>query len=375
MFDFPERLQPFLKYAFAEIDRAKKEAQKTMDVIDMGVGDPVLPTDQYILDALRDGLYLNEAFRYPTYNGEQFFREAAGEYFRNRFGVTPDSNSEIQALIGSKEGIAHFPFAVLDPGDKAAYTEPGYPVYRSAISFAGGEAIPIPLKKGNDFLPDIEQIPNGIKLLYINYPNNPTTATCSRDWLKTLVEDAHKRGYIIANDAAYVDIYEENPPSSILEIDGAKDVAIEFHSLSKPFAMTGWRIAFAVGNARLIEALGIVKKQIDSSQFKPVQFAGAKALLNPVLIEGTRDVYKRRKSLFRKALLDAGLFVHPSDATFYLWAETGGNSVEFAANLLRDKGIVCLPGAFTGPSGEGFIRFSMTLPDERVKEAAKRMEH
>ncbi len=346
-----------------------------MNVIDMGVGDPVIPTDKTIIKGLDMGLGMDEAFRYPSYNGERFYREAVHEYLSNRFNVELDVDSEITLLIGSKEGIAHLPFALLDPGDKAAYTEPGYPVYRSAIAFAGGEPLSIPLRPENGFVPDLDDIPAGIKLLFINYPNNPTSARVDKEWLTNLVHHAREHGYIIANDAAYVEIYENDPPPSILEIDGAMDCVVEFHSLSKPFAMTGWRLAFAAGNPDVIRYLGIVKKQIDSGQFKPMQRAGAAALRSPEIIENVRNIYRKRKSTFRAALEASPFFrsVHPSDATLYLWADIGGNSAEFAARLLREKGIVCLPGVFTGPSGEGFVRFSMTLPDEDVERAVARL--
>jgi len=379
MIEPSSRIKGFLEYAFAKLDEAKKEAEKKFKVIDMGVGDPDLPTDKRIQGKLIYSLGMDEAFNYPSYSGEKYFREAVRTYMINRFKVCLDPQKEILSLIGSKEGIAHLPWAIISPNSNeiGAYTEPGYPVYKSSISFAGGIPFSIPLKKENNFLPELSLIPENTKLLFINYPNNPTSATASLEFFQKVVNLANEKGFIVANDASYVDIYENEPQPSILQAENSKECAIEFHSLSKGFSMTGWRVGFAVGNEKIISYLGAIKKQIDSGIFKPIQAASAEALNNYEFTDYARKIYFDRVKRFKKALISSNLFKHVSEtkATFYVWAELKeGKSEDFAAKLLDSTGILCLPGNYMGESGEGFLRFSLTLPDNDLDEAIKRIK-
>mgnify|MGYP000468678966 CR=1 FL=1 len=249
------RLKEFSTYSFAELDSLKSELEKRIRVIDMGVGDPDFPPPKEIQGALVASLGNTQTHRYPSYQGSAQLRQAITRFFLNRYKVRLHPDKNIVVLIGTKEGIFHLPFAILNPGESSAYTEPGYPVYRAGIAFAGGEPIPVPLKEENNFILHLDYIPDGIKLLWVNYPNNPTSATVPFSFWEKLVEVAHRRKFIIANDAAYNEIYFGEKPHSILQVPGAMDVALEFHSLSKTFSMTGWRIGFIAGNAQVLNCL------------------------------------------------------------------------------------------------------------------------
>ena len=270
--EISKRLQKIPPYLFVELDRLKNEKiEKGVDVIDLGVGDPDIPTPSEIVEVAKKALEKVEYHRYPSNSGSLFFRKACADYMKRRFGVSFDPEKEIMALIGSKEGIAHFPIAFVNSGDVVLCPDPAYPVYHLGTIFADGIPYYMPLTWENEFLPDLGKIPKEVvekaKIIWLNYPNNPTGATATKEFFKELVKFAKKHNIIIAHDAAYVEIYYEDPPISIFEVEGAKDVAIEFHSLSKTFCMTGWRIGFAVGNSFLISALAKVKSNIDSGVF------------------------------------------------------------------------------------------------------------
>ena len=383
-FDLADRIKVLPPYLFAELDRKKQEKiDQGVDVIDLGVGDPDLPTPEPVVEALKRAAERPENHRYPSYVGMRSFREAVAGWYKRRFDITLDPDREVIALIGSKEGIAHFPLAFVNPGDVVLCPDPAYPVYRIGTIFAGGEPYTVPLKEENDFLPDLGSIPQEVveraKIIWINYPNNPTSADATEDFYRDLIRWAKKHNIIVASDNAYSEIYTgERRPLSILQVDGAREVAIEFHSLSKTFNMTGWRIGMAVGNEDLVKALGKVKTNIDSGQFNAVQEAGIVALNLPESeLDKLRAVYRERRKVMTEALKSAGLSPVESDVTFYVWTRVpdGYTSAEFVGRILDEAGVVCTPGAGFGEAGEGYFRISLTVPTERLIEAAKRIEN
>lgn len=378
-----KRIADLPPYLFAEIDAKKKEMRaKGVDIIDLGVGDPDIPTPKHIIDALKKAAEDPQNHRYPSYEGLFSFRAAATYWYKERFGVELDPGTEAVALIGSKEGIAHTPLAFIDPGDIGLYTDPGYPVYPTSISFACGIPYAVPLLKGNCFLPDLGAIPEDIakkaKIMFVNYPNNPTTAVADEDFYKDLVDFAVKFNILICHDAAYTEIaYEGYKPVSFLEFDGAKEVGIEFHSLSKTFNMTGWRIGFAVGNKKAIGGLGKIKTNIDSGAFQAVQVAGIEALKNyKIGLEDRIKIFQERRDIFCKGLDEAGLKYDKPLATFYVWFQVpkGLSSKEFSSRLLTEAGIIVTPGTGFGKYGEGYARVSTTFNTERIIQAVERLK-
>lgn len=378
-----KRIDQLPPYLFAEIDRKKNELiKKGVDVIDLGVGDPDIPTPNHIIEALKKAAEDPTNHTYPSYIGMMAFREAATEWYQKRFNVKLDPATEVVALIGSKEGIAHAPLAFLDPGDVALVPDPGYPVYPVATTFAGGVPYSIPLLKKNGFLPDLDSIPEEIvkkaRLIFLNYPNNPTTAVADKGFFEEVVDFAFRNNILVCHDAAYTEIaFDGYVPPSFLEVDGAMDVGIEFHSLSKTFSMTGWRIAFAAGNSRAVAGLGKIKTNIDSGVFQAVQVAGIEALNNYELgLEDRKKVYQDRINIFCKCLDEAGLDYTRPKATFYVWFDVpdGFTSSEFASRLLEEAGIVVTPGNGFGDSGEGYARVSVTFDTERIAQAAERIK-
>lgn len=370
-------------YLFAEIDAKKNEMiKKGVEVIDLGVGDPDIPTPDFIIEALKVGAEDPENHRYPSYQGMRSFRVAVADWYKERFNVDLDPDTEVIALIGSKEGIAHAPLAFIDPGDVGLFADPGYPVYPTSISFAGGEPYGVPILKENDFLPDLNAIPEDIRkraqLIFLNYPNNPTTAVAEEGFFKDVVDFASKNNILICHDAAYTEIaFDGYSPLSFLQADGAKDVGIEFHSLSKTFNMTGWRIAFAVGNKKAIAGIGKIKTNIDSGAFQAIQYAGIVALQN--YKSGLQDriqIFQERRDIFCKGLDEAGFKYHFPKATFYVWFEVpeGLTSKEFSSKLLSESGIVVTPGNGFGEYGEGYARVSTTFSTERIIQAVERLK-
>jgi LL-diaminopimelate aminotransferase len=377
-----ERVRQIPPYLFAEIDKKKAELRgKGVNLIDLGIGDPDLPTPGRIIDRLVDAARDAENHRYPSYEGMLAFRQAVAHWYEKRFDVSLDPRAEVLTLIGSKEGIAHIPLAFVDEGDHVLVPNPGYPVYRVATLFAGGTPYFMPLLRENRFLPDLSKIPTEIaeraKLMFINYPNNPTAAVAERPFFEEVVEFADKHRIIVCHDAAYSEIaYDGYRPMSLMEVEGARDVGIEFHSLSKTFNMTGWRIGSAVGNPEIIAGLGKIKTNIDSGAFQAVQIAAAEAY-NGYGIEAEEiiNTYQARRDLLVEAIRAVGLEVEPPKATFYIWASVpkGYTSAQFAAHLMEKSGIVATPGVGFGDAGEGYIRFSLTAGDDRLREAANRL--
>jgi len=376
-----QRLRSLPPYLFAEIDRIKSELrEKGARLFDLTIGDPDLPTPKRIISALKEAVEDPKHHRYPPYRGTEEFREAVSLWYRKRFGVDLDPQKEVLALIGSKEGIAHLPLALSDPGDVVLYTEPGYPVYGTTPTFFQARPYPVPLREENHFLPDLDAIParirNKAKIFFVNYPNNPTGVRGKKEFYEELIAFAHRYGILIAHDAAYSEIYEGEPPPSILSFEGSKEVAVEFHSLSKTFNMTGWRLGMVVGNPSAISALGVLKTHLDSGVFTAIQRAGTVALQLPEEeLLPIRRTYMERKRQLTSALEKAGITVIPSDTTFYIWAKVpnGFTSEGFVKKLLLDAHVAVTPGTGFGPDGEGYFRISVTAPNEEIEEAGERI--
>jgi LL-diaminopimelate aminotransferase len=373
------------KYLFAEIEEIRnKLIAQGVDVIDLSIGDPDLPTPSPIIEALYEAAKDPANHKYPSYYGMIQFRKAAAEWYFRRFGVEFDPSREVIALIGSKEGIAHIHWAFLNPGDYAIVPDPGYPVYNGATILAGGIPYKVPLKEENNFFPDFDSIPEEIakkaKIMFVNYPNNPTSATATYEQLEKAVWFAKKYEIILCSDLAYSEIYQGNEkPISIFNIPSAKEIAIEFHSLSKTFNMTGWRIGFAIGNEDIVKGLGSIKSNVDSGVFNAIQIAGIRALQLDMekYVEETRKIIENRKKNLTKALEEIGFKVYSSNATFYIWVKNpeGFSSKEISTLLLNKTGIVVTPGNGFGEYGEGYFRISVTASDERIKEAVERIKN
>jgi LL-diaminopimelate aminotransferase len=377
------RIKTLPPYLFAAIDEMKRKAvARGVDIINLGIGDPDLPTPAPIVERMRQEAGNPRHHQYPSYEGMPSFRQAVADWYRRRFGVSLDPADEVLALIGSKEGIGHVPLAFVDPGDVVLVPSPGYPVYPVGTSFAGGTPYVMPLTKANHFLPDLQAIPKDVarkaRLMFLNYPNNPTSVTAGRDFFTRVVEFADAHRIIVCHDAAYSEIYYDGrKPASFLEADGAKEVGIEFHSLSKTFNMTGWRIGFAVGNRQVLAGLGKVKSNLDSGVFQAVQEAGIVGLRDgDALAEGIRSAYQERRDVLLPGLKRIGLEVEPVYAAFYVWITVpkGFTSAAFTAHLLEKAGIVTTPGNGFGEAGEGYIRMTLCTPKERLIEAVSRME-
>ncbi len=373
------RLPPYL---FVQIDALKEQvARRGSDVIDMGVGDPDEPTPRFILEAMVRALKDARNHQYPGNRGLESFREAIARWYRARFSVSLDPSTEILPLIGSKEGIAHLPLAYVNPGDRVLIPDPSYPPYRTGTILAGGKPVAVPLLARNRFLPDLDALRRraaGAKLLFLNYPNNPTAAVADLSFYRDLVRFARRVRVPVCHDAAYSELtYGGYRHPSFLQAPGAKEVGIEFHSLSKTFNMTGWRIGWACGNREMISALAKVKSNIDSGVFQAVQVAGIRALqAPPTHLKRMLKIYEARRDLLVSALRRSGWPVDPPKATFYLWAPIpkGRSSRQVSTQLLRQAAIVATPGVGFGEIGEGYVRFSLSVPTARVREAARRIQ-
>lgn len=377
-----QRLQALPPYLFIEIDKKKRALLAAgKDVINLGVGDPDLPTHKFVIDEMAKAIYDAKNHRYPFDEGVPAFRQGAAAFMQKRFGVAVDADKNVITTIGSKDGIAHLPLAVVNPGDVVLVPQPGYPVYNTGAQFAGGVPHIMPLLEKNDFLPDLDAIPEDVKkkakLIWLNYPNNPTAATAPRAFYEKAVAMAHKYGWVIANDLAYGEVYFEEAPRSILEIPGAIDVAIEFHSLSKSFNMTGWRIGWAVGNPAVVAALGQVKGNVDSGQFNAIQVAGAAALANfdHADVKKQMAIYRERRDALHAGLTAQGWQFRKPSAGFFCWANTpkGIPSMDLCGRLIEEAYVVTVPGAGFGPAGEGFLRMALTVDVSRIKEAVERI--
>jgi LL-diaminopimelate aminotransferase len=376
------RIEAIPPYLFAEIDRKVAERKAAgVDVISFGIGDPDLPTPDFVIEELGRAARDPSTHRYPSYFGLPSFRRAIAGFYRRRFGVELDPDTQVLPLLGSKEGIAHLPWAFVDPGDQVLVTEPGYPVYEVGTILAGGEPVHIPLTAEEGWFPDFASVDRSVapraKLLWLCYPSNPTGAVATLDQLREAVRFATERDLLLAYDNAYSEItYDGFVAPSVLQAPGAMEVAIEFGSLSKIFNMTGWRIGWAVGSPPAIEALGRVKTNIDSGIFNAVQRAGVAALESGMPhLPGLLDTYRRRRDRIMEVFWEAGWKADAPKGALYVWLPTppGESSVDFTARLLDEAGVVVAPGTGYGPSGEGYIRLSLTIPDSRLEEGCERV--
>jgi LL-diaminopimelate aminotransferase len=376
-----QRIQKLPPYLFAEIDRLKREvAARGVDLINLGIGDPDTPTPAHVVDRLCEAARNQANHRYPDYEGLPSFRQAAADWMRRRYGVAADPATEVVSLIGSKEGVANMAVAFVDPGDVVLVPDPGYPVYHVGTQFNGGETYRMPLRRENAFLPDLRAIPDEVarraKLLWLNYPNNPTGAVAPRAFFEDAIRFAQRYGIVIAHDAAYAEIYYGERPPSILELPGGREVAIELHSLSKTFNMTGWRIGFAVGHRELVAGLGKVKTNVDSGVFQAVQEAAIAALAgDPAVVDRLRAMYRERRDALVEGLAAAGLPCEAPAGTFYVWVPVprGETAAGLAAKCLTEAGVVVTPGNGFGEAGEGYIRLTLCSPTARLREAAERL--
>jgi LL-diaminopimelate aminotransferase len=369
-------------YLFAEIDKMRSQLlSRGVKVIDLGVGDPDLPTPKRILKKFHKAVNDPRTHNYPPYEGIKEFRVAVAKWYKKRFNVDLDPEKEVLSLIGSKEGIAHIFLAFVDQGDYALIPDPGYPVYNVATILAGGIPYPLPLLKSNGFLPNLKAIDKEIvkkaKLLFINYPNNPTSAVAGKAFLEEAVDFCRKNNILLCSDLAYSEVsFDGFKPMSVLEIPGAKDIAVEFHSLSKTYNMTGWRIGMAVGSSFAISALSIVKTNIDSGIFKAIQLAGVEALRGPQKeIDKMNKIYAERRNLLIDGLNSLGWKMEYPKATFYVWAPVPGGftSASFVKHLLERTGVLVVSGSGYGKNGEGYFRVSITADKKKIAEAISRM--
>ncbi|MCI1273917.1 MAG: LL-diaminopimelate aminotransferase [Clostridiaceae bacterium] len=378
-----ERLEKIPPYLFAEIDRKIAEAKaKGVDIISLGIGDPDTPTLQPVVDEMHKAIDNPKNHDYPPYNGTEKFRNAAAKWMKKRFGVDMDADSEILANIGSKEAIAHIFFAFVDEGDYTLVPDPGYPVYKNATIFAGGTPYSMPLLEENGFLPDFDKIPEDVakksKLMFLNYPNNPTGAIANLDFFKKAVDFCKKYDILLCHDMAYCEMtFDGYKAPSVFEVEGAKDIAIEFYSHSKSYNMTGWRVGFVCGNAKAVKALGTIKNNIDSGTFKAIQDAASVAFdIDQSTIDKLNKMYQERRDAAENGLKELGWNIKPSKATFYLWLPVtkGMTSEEFVTAMLEKAGVVVPPGNGYGKYGEGYFRIALTKNVDTIKECINRMK-
>ena len=378
-----KRVQQLPVYPFVEISRKIAEKRAAgKPVITFGIGDPDIPTPSPILNELQDSIWKPNNHRYPETEGLPEFREAVADWYQRRFNVQLDPKEEVISLIGAKEGIGHIALGLLDPGDLVLQPDPSYPVYNVGTIFAGGEPYWMQLLERNKWLPDLNAIPSEIarsaKVMWLNYPNNPTGAIAPREFFEDAVKFAIKNDIMLLHDACYTEVaFDGYKPISLLEIPDAKEIGIEFHSLSKSYNMTGWRVGMAAGNASLIKALFGVKSNLDSGVAQAVQEMAIKALSNPEKeIESRNLRYQARRDRLIPALQALGLGVEPPKASLYIWASVpaGYTSAGFATRLLDEQDIVVTPGSSYGKFGEGYIRLSLTLSDDDVEEAVRRLQ-
>ena len=377
-----KRMASFQPYFFAtlagHISRVRGAGK---DVIRLDVGSPDLPPAPFIVEVLSRAAAEPNTHGYQPFGGPPLFRQAMAEYYGRRFGVELDPLGEIEGLLGSKEGVFHMAQAFLDPGDVALVPDPGYPVYASGATYAGADVYYMPLREENDFLPDLAAIPAEVlartKLMWINYPNNPTGAVAPPEFLAEAVDYARRHNFLLCHDAPYTDVaFDGYVPHSLLEVPGAKEVAVEFNSLSKTYNMAGWRIGAACGNPEAIRALHTLKSNVDSASFLPLYHAAAAALTGDQgWIEARNAIYRERRDIVMDGLRAAGLPARVPQATLYVWPRVpaGMKSEEFTMALLEDTGVSMSPGSAFGPSGEGYARISLGVATPRLREAMERV--
>ena len=376
-----KRIEALPPYLFAELDgKLAAKREQGVDVISLGVGDPDLPTPAHIVEALQEAVDDPATHRYPSYYGSLEFRTAVAAWYGRRFRVELDPDTEVMALIGSKEGIGHIAFAFLDPGDEALIPDPGYPVYGVSTRLAGGTPVSLSMPAERGFLPDLDAAPvsERTKAIWLNFPTNPTAAVADLETFERAVAFAGEHDLLLLHDAAYSEItFDGYVAPSPLQVPGAKDLTLEFGSASKFYNMTGWRIGWVVGSAEAIRALGIVKTNLDSGQFTAIQRAAIAALEGPEEhLDRLRAVYQGRRDIVVETLNGLGWSMKPPLGSCYVWASVpeGHTSTSFADLLLDEAGVFVAPGSGYGRRGEGFVRFSLTVPDDRLAEAMGRLE-
>jgi LL-diaminopimelate aminotransferase len=377
-----QRIEKLPPYLFAEISRkiaAKRE--QGVDVISFGIGDPDIPTPPHIIDALIEHSKVPANHRYPESDGLPELRKAIADWYERRFGITFNPDKEIVPLIGSKDGIGHVPLCFIDPGDLALIPDPGYPVYSVGTMFAGGEVYTLPLRAENGWLPELDAIPDDVarraKIMWLNYPNNPTGAIAPPEFFKEVVDFARKYDVAVLHDAPYTEVaFDGEQPVSFMQIEGAKDVGLEFHSFSKAYNMTGWRVGMAVGNPMMVDALTRVKSNLDSGIPQAIQQMAIAAVYGPQdAVDEHNRIYQARRDRVVEVLRQIGLEVDTPKASLYVWAKIpeGSTSTEVAARLIDELGVVVTPGIGYGEYGEGYVRLSLTTPDDRIDEGLRRL--
>ena len=382
--EFNDRLNKLPPYLFVEIDKAKRiAAAEGRDIIDLGIGDPDEPTPKEIIESLHKAAQDSKNHHYPLDQGSSVFRERIAKWYKERFQVSLDPEKEILPLIGSKEGISHMPLAFINPGDASLIPDPCYPPYKGGTILAGGVPYLMPLIEDNNFLPDLNRINKPVlkkaKIIYVNYPNNPTASVSGRGFFEDVALFAKKYNLIVASDAAYSEIaFDGYRPSSFLKVEGGKDTGVEFHSLSKTCNMTGWRLGFACGNEKIIAGIAKVKSNIDSGVFNAIQMAGITALdIADRHLERMNKIYQERRDALVDGLNSLGWIIRKPKATFYAWArlpKKHKSSIEFARQALEKTDVIITPGIGFGENGEGYVRFALTVSKERIQEAVDRME-
>ncbi|MFP4520852.1 MAG: LL-diaminopimelate aminotransferase [Fibrobacterota bacterium] len=377
------RLGKIPPYLFAELDRKKKTlVDAGKDVISLGIGDPDKPTPRLICDALCANAYEGSLHGYPSNAGLPEFRKAVSDFFNDRYAVKLDPDTEISVTKGGKEAVSQLPTAFVNPGEAVLIPDPGYPVYRAGTVFCEAEPVVMPLRKENGFMPDLSEIDDETasraRIMWLNYPNNPTSAFATKEFFKEAVDFARKNEIILAHDAAYNEVYlDDEKPLSILEIDGAKEVAVEIHAFAKTFNMTGWRIGFLAGNADIVSAYVSAKANIDNGTFRVVQKAAVEGLKNyDKCVTPIRDLYRSRRDLVIGRLKKLGFEVEPPRGTLYVWFPVPGgeSSIVYADKLLEQANVVLTPGVGFGEYGEGFLRIALTADEDRLNEAFDRIE-
>lgn len=379
--ELSETIKSFKPFLFEELYRKERaERARGKDIISLAVGDPDVPTDRRIVSCAVGEVRKGLNHRYPNTKGNENLRREISAWHRRRHGLDLHPSGEVSILIGSKEGIAHLPFVVMNRGDYCLIPDPTYPTYRTGVVLCGGRMHDVPLEEKNAFLPDLGRIPQKIvdrtRLFFLNYPNNPTGAVATLDFYKDLVKWARKNGVIIAQDAAYCDIYFDKPAPSILQVPGARDIAVEFYSASKTYCMAGWRIGWVVGNSKLVCALNQLKENIDSGPFNAVQNAVAFALKNhESIVPPIREVFRKRAAYFCRGLAGAGWKFSPPGGGCFIWARPPAkrSSLEAVYFMLEKASVLTAPGSGFGRFGEGYIRFSLTEPDLKLREALRRV--
>jgi LL-diaminopimelate aminotransferase len=379
--EFSKNLKSLPPYVFIELDKMKKAAREQgRDIIDLGIGDPDRPTPARIIENFKVSVQKPANHQYPIGRGSRVFKDAVAAWMKKRFDVAV-TDKENMCLIGAKDGITHLPLAFINPGDVVLVPDPGYPGYTSGALLSGGKIYPMPLIEKNNFLPDLKAVPSGVykkaKIMWLNYPNNPTSAMATLEFYKEVLSYAKKYNFIVAQDAPYSEIYFGEPPVSMLQIDGAKEHVIEFYSMSKTYNMTGWRIGFAVGGENIINGLGKVKENMDSGTFTAIQETSAWALLNcDEESESIRALYKRRAEIFSKGLKGLGYELLESKGTLYLWVSVpkGYTSMDFCEKVLAEADIVITPGIGFGKSGDKYFRIALTVEEDMIQKALDRLK-